>query len=188
MKQFFDFFDNFDWHSVAVDKSHTMLLYGVILSHKPKTILEIGIGSGVVTKTIQYAINYNQMGKLTSVDSWHDWQGKEPDHIPQLREMGVNIISPIPEQEFVNSCNEKFDIIVVDGDHQRGGLWADKVLSLLNGGGFLFAHDVDLPQYKTLKNYITLSNQNNYFNHTFKENSREDEWCHRGWLMINKTI
>jgi hypothetical protein len=38
MKQFFDFFDNFDWHSVMVDKSHTILLYGVILSHKPKTI------------------------------------------------------------------------------------------------------------------------------------------------------
>jgi predicted O-methyltransferase YrrM len=186
MKEYFEFLENFVWATVAVDKSHAMLLYGMITSHKPDTILELGIGSGFITKTILYAIKYNGKGNLTSVDNWNDWSGKEPNHIQELRNMGVNIIAPIDEEIFIRENKNKYDVIIVDGNHRHGGEWADKVLEMLNPNGFLFAHDVEHPNYPTLKNYQILANKFGYSNYTFSKSSRDDEYCWRGWIMINK--
>ena len=74
MNTYFDMINNFEWKSVAIDKAHSALLYGTVLSAKPKTLLEIGIGSGFVTKTLLAGIKYNAVGKLISVDSWNDWK------------------------------------------------------------------------------------------------------------------
>lgn len=55
--------------NVAVDVNHTILLFGLLISAKPKTVLGVGIGSGLVTRTILSALRYNGVGSLTSVDN-----------------------------------------------------------------------------------------------------------------------
>jgi len=187
VNNFYKFLGNFVWTPVAIDKAHTALIYGMVLSTKPKLILELGIGSGFITKTVLYALGYNGVGNLTSVDNWHDWQGKEPKHIKELRELGCNVVAPIEEETFVKSNQDKrYDIIIVDGNHRQGGNWAHLVYNMLNDNGILFAHDVRMPQYPTLRRYEDVAGQHKDFYTVFNVNSRQDEMCNRGLLMIMK--
>jgi len=185
MKDFYKFIEEWDWSSVAIDKAHACLLYGVVTSSKPIKVLEIGVGSGFVTRTILHGLDYNCVGNLTCVDSFHDWGGKEPSHIQDLKSSGVTLINST-EDSFVHSCQDKFDLIISDGDHRRGGLWADKVYDLLEPDGILFAHDVLMDRYPTLRNYISIAKQREYSYRVFSENTRKEEMCDRGWLMVIK--
>ena len=186
MNDFMQFWDSFEWKPVAVDKCHAILLYGIITSIKPDNVLEIGIGSGFITKTILHALNYNGKGHLKSVDNWYDWRGKEPKHVQELRDMGCNIVAPIEEEVFVKSEKKTYDIIMVDGNHNEGGNWAEDTYRLLNDGGMLFAHDVDQERYPTLKRYIEIAKERKYNFSVFNKNSLNNEECDRGLLMVKK--
>ena len=53
-------------NKAAIDSAHGMLILGCLMSSKSKNILEIGIGTGFITNMLLNAIEYNQIGHLTS--------------------------------------------------------------------------------------------------------------------------
>lgn len=186
LSEYGNYIENFEWSPVAVDKAHAMLLFGVVASHKPKKVLEIGIGSGFITNTILKALEYNKQGNLTCVDSWNDWNGIEPNHIDSLRKRGAKIIKSL-EQKFVESEEkEKYDIIIADGDHRRSHLWAEKTYELAKSNGILFFHDVTMNAYPKLKRFIEIADEKNYTNLLFNQSSLPEEMCERGWLLVRK--
>jgi uncharacterized protein YkvS len=64
---------------VKMDDCHIELIYGLLISHKPKKVLEVGIGSSVVTNRIIEAFDYNDIEvDLTCVDNFTDWGGVPP--------------------------------------------------------------------------------------------------------------
>jgi hypothetical protein len=77
----------------AVDCAHNMFIIGTVLSKKPNSVLELGVGSGYLTTSLIHALRYNQTGTLTSVDNWFDTHGIEPKLGGELRAAGVNVVS-----------------------------------------------------------------------------------------------
>ena len=78
-----------DKDNQAMDKAHIQFIIGLVSAMKPQRVLELGIGSGFLTNSLIYALNYNQAGRLTSVDNWHDTAGREPDIADEIRKAGV---------------------------------------------------------------------------------------------------
>lgn len=79
-------------------------MYGLLRSHKPETVLELGVGSGRTTAKMITALK-----KITLVDNWVDWKGDRPSHIKELEEH-VDIVES-DEKEYLFSCNKTFDFI-----------------------------------------------------------------------------
>ncbi len=148
----------------------------------------MGIGSGYVTNSLTHVIAYNKKGKLTSVDNWMDWGGKEPPGVDALRKAGVNIITS-GEEEFVRAApTDAYDLLISDADHFHSSDWLDQHLRIVQHDGFLFFHDTNsaatFPGLATIEPRIR---KLNLPHHHFKESTRPDERCDRGWLfVINK--
>ncbi len=178
-------------NNVAIDKCHNMFLMGSLLSKKPLNVLEIGIGTGFVTWTLIYGIRYNQKGKLICVDNWLDWGGKEPPFVSDIRKTGTKIISPVKEESFLNkSTSDKFDLVVCDADHFNSGNLINEYLRVTKNEGFMFFHDTNqndlYPNLALIEKRIKELNLPYYH---FKESSRKEENCERGWLFaINKKL
>jgi len=86
--------------NVAVDDCHLDLVYGLIRSHKPDNVLEMGVGSGKTTVVLIKALKKNEnLKKLTLVDNWIDWKGNKPTHIQELEEY-IDIVES-DEKEFL---------------------------------------------------------------------------------------
>lgn len=186
IKELADLIDNFDWSPVAIDKAHGLLLFGTILSYKPSSILELGIGSGFVTSIVLSALKYNGKGSLICVDSWHDWNGIEPPHIENLRKSGANIVVS-SESSFVSKTEkEKYDLIIADGDHRNSHMWAEKTYELAKKNGILFFHDVTMSRYPGLRKFKSIAEERGYSHFLFNTSSLEEEMCERGWLMVRK--
>lgn len=170
---------------VKMDENHIDLIYSLIISSKPKKILEIGVGTGAVSLKLLNATEYNQITPdITCVDNFYDWNGQQPNGFEEFKDNFKFVISD--EKSFVESCSEKFDFIVSDADHLRTNEWVDKTLNLLNDGGILIYHDVTNPSYPNLfeiVNYVR-ENQINYM--IFNKNSLQNERCERGLLVIQK--
>ena len=49
---------------VQVDFCHGDLIESLVKCHKPKSVLELGFGSGFTTRKILAALDYNENGKL----------------------------------------------------------------------------------------------------------------------------
>ena len=99
--------------NVAVDDCHLDLVYGLIRSHKPDNVLEMGVGSGKTTVVLIKALKKNEnLKKLTLVDNWIDWKGNKPTHIQELEEY-IDIVES-DEKEFLFSCDKSFDFIFSD--------------------------------------------------------------------------
>ena len=174
-------------NKAAIDSAHGMLILGCLMSSKSKNILEIGIGTGFITNMLLNAIEYNQIGHLTSVDNFHDLGGNFPNEVLENLKLNqkIKVIAPMQERDFVFSCEENsFDFLVSDGDHLHAGEWADQVFKIMKPDAIMFFHDVNSPGYINLKNYKTRSDALNKPNFLFKESSRPDEDCHRGILMV----
>ena len=45
---------------VAIDECHLDLVYGLVRSHKPENVLEIGVGSGRTTAYLSKALEKNE--------------------------------------------------------------------------------------------------------------------------------
>jgi predicted O-methyltransferase YrrM len=189
LQPYFEMLLGFD-HSniIALDRAHGMFLIGAVLSRKPQNILELGIGTGYITFSLIHAIQYNKCGKLTSVDNWTDWGGKEPQGVDRLRQSGVNLVV-MGEREFVQQAPaDAYDLLVSDADHFNSQNWLDDHLRITQHDGFLFFHDTNQPAYfpglSTLEGRIRDKGLPHFH---FKTNSRSDEHCDRGWLfVINK--
>jgi predicted O-methyltransferase YrrM len=173
---------NFENHPGAIDLNHNLLLMGAVMSKKPETVLELGIGTGLASWSILTALKYNERGRLVCVDNWHDSGGIEPGHVAPIRQAGAEIVVS-DEESFVKSCpSDSFDLLVSDADHTRSGLWLEEHLRIVKDNGFLFFHDTNNPAWPTL--HSIPGRVSHLPHHHFTENSRADERCQRGWLWV----
>lgn len=186
---YFDLLSTFNNKNlVALDLAHNVFLVGAVLARKPERILELGVGSAYLTNSLMNAIAYNRKGCLTSVDNWCDWGGNEPAFASGLRDAGVNLVVS-GEEEFVRAASDDaFDFLVSDADHFRSASWLDQHLRIVQHDGFLFFHDTNqadmFPGLATLESQIRDRGLPHFH---FKESSRPEERCQRGWLfVINK--
>jgi len=173
---------------VAIDLAHNVFLVGAVLARKPENVLELGVGSGYVTNSLMHALRFNRKGRLTSVDNWFDWRGVEPAGVANLRAAGVNVITS-GEEEFVRAApSDAYDFLVSDADHFRSGAWLDQHVRIVQHDGFMFFHDTNQqPMFPSLGTIEGQIKERGLPHFHFKESSRPDERCQRGWLfVINK--
>lgn len=175
---------------VKIDVAHAGLLRGLIMSHKPKTILELGVGGGQGTDAMLSALEYNQQPyDYTLVDNWNDFGFKEPPEVGERYGSRIRIVTS-GEQEFVFGCEQKFDFIMSDADHHRTDQWFEHVYqNLLNPNGILIYHDVNLVDADAFHNLTTIYRRCQEYvlpHMLFNRNSRTDERCQRGLLVIFK--
>jgi len=190
---------------VQVDFCHGDLIESLVKCHKPKSVLELGFGSGFTTRKILAALDYNENGKLnrhygdpatyTLVDNWLDWRekGQEPPNLSEFKKTRAQIVSAA-EHEFVFSAKQKWDFIFSDADHFNTDKWFEYVYdNLVNDGGILIYHDVceTAPEsgefwFPNLANIIHKTRQRNLSHHLFKRESLASERCWRGLLVIFK--
>lgn len=186
IEEFYKYLCNHERGRVEIDLVHNCLIFGAVLSSKPTNALELGIGKGYATRAILYALKYNQIGKLTSVDNWQDWKGREPGHIDNLRDLGVNVVAPIGEGEFVRSQpDNSYDFLMSDGSHRHAGEWAEDVFRIMKPNSIMFFHDVNSKfPFDSPKRYIELSKEKNLPHFIFSKSSLESEECEHGLLMV----
>jgi predicted O-methyltransferase YrrM len=186
LTSYFDLLSTFNnQNAVAIDLAHNVFLVGAVLARKPDRVLELGVGSGYVTRSLLHALRYNRKGKLTSVDNWFDWDGAEPPFVAGLRAAGANIVVS-GEEEFVRRAfDNAYDFLVSDADHFRSGTWFDQHLRIVEAGGFLFFHDTNQPRtFPSLASIEGEVRERGLPHFHFKESSRPDERCQRGWLFV----
>ena len=181
---------SFDSHQrVAIDDPHALLIFGLAVSHKPQQVLEIGVGSGFLTRTLLNAVDYNQCGTLTCVDNWFDTEGKEPKFFDALRSRGAGFVFS-SEKEFVKGCKaEAYDFILSDGDHFNSGEWIDDTLRILRPGGVVVFHDTNQPDvFPSLGKIVKRVEELGLFHYHFIQKSRKDERTDRGLLLVFKMV
>ncbi len=182
---YFQILEQFDHRNiVALDRAHNLFLIGAVLSKKPNEILELGVGTGYLTASLVHAIAYNKKGRLTSVDNWFDWGGKEPPNVAAMRQAGVNVVT-MGEEDFVRQAPDShWDVLISDADHFHSHQWVDQHLRIVKDGGFLFFHDTNQPNvFPGLGTIESQLKSRGIFCCHFRENSRPDEHCDRGWLF-----
>jgi predicted O-methyltransferase YrrM len=176
---------------IKIDVAHAMLLNGLVVSNKPKTILELGIGGGQGTDAILSGLDYNQQPyDYTLVDNWNDFGFQQPPEVTERYGHRINSIITSNERDFVFGCNKTFDFIMSDADHHSTDQWFKYVFdTLLNPGGILIYHDINLFDNDAFKNLISIYNECKTLNlkhKLFNKNSLPTERCQRGLLIIFK--
>jgi predicted O-methyltransferase YrrM len=174
----------------AVDFNHAMLLFGTILSAKPATICEIGLGSGFITKTILAAIEYNQVGNLICVDSMHDRFGNLKESLLDYLKSHKKVsLKECTEKDFVFNCKENvFDLLISDADHHHSHEWIYETFRIVRPNGYIFAHDVTNKEFPGLREYIHYCKRYNFPFELFNTSSRGGERCDsNGWIKIKNT-
>jgi predicted O-methyltransferase YrrM len=154
---------------------------------KPRTVLELGFGAGEATKAIMAGLNYNEMQfSYTLVDNWQDFGGRRPAATNAEEFSHIDFVTS-DEQAFVEGCKDQFDFIFSDADHFSAQNWFQKVYDdLLRPGGILLYHDVTNPELPNLREIYDRVLSQQYRHALFSENSRSDERCDRGLLVIFK--
>ena len=176
---------------VKVDVAHARLLTALVEANKPKTVLEIGIGGGQATDAILSGLKFNEQNySYTLVDNWNDWGGSRPEGVTEkYAPQGVEIVDS-DEKSFVFSTDKTFDFIMSDGDHMQADQWFEHVFdTLVNSGGILIYHDINLfdaDAFQNLNEIYARCKKYNLRHHLFNRNSRADERCQRGLLVIFK--
>lgn len=173
---------------IAIDEAHCKLIYGLVVSQKPRSILELGFGEGASSAHISEAIAFNNIPfNYTIVDNWLDWGGTMPANLPHL--LGAKI-EESDEEVFVERSivsGRKWDFILSDADHHKSDKWFWKVYTqLLNEHGIFVLHDITNPGFPNLESILHMIRAYNYRHNLFNTSSRSDEECERGLLVIFK--
>jgi predicted O-methyltransferase YrrM len=173
---------------VAVDHAHAALLFALVMAQKPRTLLEIGMGSGKTADAILEALEFNGGGAdYTLVDNWYDFGGAMPEVVRRKYEGRIRLVSA-DEAGFVASCRTRFDFIFSDGDHHSAQeRFEDVYERLLEDGGILAYHDVANPKYPNLARITEACVRRGIHHRLFARSSRPDERCERGLLLIFKS-
>jgi len=173
---------------VAIDSNHAFLTTALVSCRKPQNILEFGFGSGESCRSILNGLRYNGNNfNFTLVDNWYDFQGIPPTEIEKEDYLGVNFITS-GESEYVYSCKEKYDFIFSDADHFNTQEWFVYVYeNLLKKEGVLIYHDVtNSASFPNLLRIYSDTIRCNFHHMLFNYNTRADEKCDRGLLVIFK--
>lgn len=108
---------NWGWGCFAEDY---MLLIGLVVNLKPKTILEIGTHSGLGAVVLAYAgTRYDQQVKVTTLDS-NQSLGRSNLHLVPGIERNIEFIEGasdviLPE---LGRSGHRFDLVFIDGEHE----------------------------------------------------------------------
>jgi predicted O-methyltransferase YrrM len=128
----------------------------VLISYKNKPslkFLQIGAYTGDASVWLLENILTDQTSILVDVDTWagsnenihktFNWQDVESVYDKKISTFGNIKKYKGTSTEYLNSCNEQFDFIYIDGDHTADGVYSDAVLSLplLKTGGVLAFDD-----------------------------------------------
>lgn len=175
---------------VKIDEAHSELIRGLVIASKPVSILEMGVGGGQSTNAILSAIEFNQQAyNYTLVDNWLDFEGQCPREVVDLYGERMDIVTS-DEKDFVFSTEEKFDFIMSDADHYQTDQWFEHVYdNLLNDGGILIYHDVNLVDPDAFKNLISIYDkckEQKKSHMLFNKSTLPHERCQRGLLVIFK--
>ena len=190
---------------VQVDICHGDLIANLVKCHKPKSVLELGFGSGFSARKILAALDYNESEALTPsygppatytmVDNWLDWaeKGAPPPDLSEFEGTRANIVES-DEYRFVFGAKEKWDFIFSDADHFNAQRWFDHVFdNLLNEKGILIYHDIceSAPPngefwFPNLTHILNRTRERKLSHYLFNRDSLASERCWRGLLVIFK--
>ncbi|MGQ2984680.1 class I SAM-dependent methyltransferase [Flavobacterium sp.] len=151
--------------SGGVNKGDRRALFYIINKFRPFSVLEIGTHVGASTLQIASALNtvHGTNAKLTTVDilDVNDEAGKrwlkfgtKFSPLQNITKSGfhdfVKFVNS-PSIPFAESCNERFDLIFLDGSHQSDVVYREipMALNLLNKNGIILLHDY-FPDMKPL--------------------------------------
>lgn len=172
---------------IAIDQCHCDLIYGLIVSSKPRDILELGFGHGASASAIQRGILFNGIqANHTIVDNWHDWNGKRPDDALNVMPWIHAHIVEKDESEFLCHCEDTYDFILSDGDHHHADQTFEDAWRCLKKHGILIYHDVTNRMFPNLFDLRGHAEEKNAPNILFAKSTRPDEECERGLLVIFK--
>jgi len=189
IKSFVELLARSDPQESAMDSCHYLQIVGSLLAKKPESVLEVGIGTAQLTVGLVMGLLFNQKGTLTCVDNWSEWQGVEPSEIAALRTSGVHVVAPVEERDFLIGCaSDSFDFVVSDGDHRNSGTWVDEYFRITRPDGFIYFHDSNnigmFPGIARIRQRVQCLGLPHYH---FMQNSRKDERCERGLLLVINT-
>jgi len=173
-----------------IDEAHARLISGLVASHKPDNILELGLGGGRSLDAVLLSTEFNENSPtVTLVDNWSDWSGVIPAGVLETYDDRVNVVTS-NEKEFVFSTSDKYDLIISDADHYHTNEWFEHVYdNLLNPNGILIYHDINLFEdewFINLREIYEVCKKRSLNHFLFNKNSRHGERCQRGLLVIFK--
>ena len=186
LKHYFDYLAAFEKAETrSVDRCHNIFLVGSVLSKKPRSILELGIGTGSLTVSMIYALRYNGVGELTCVDDWSAWGGQEPAGVDEIRDGGVKMVAPICVSDYLRQCRDAaFDMVVADAIHLSSKDVLDQLERVCTDNAFMFVRNsnrsVMLNENGGIEGWLKA--RGNLLYH-FTESTRADEHCEDGWLF-----
>ena len=141
--------------SGGVNKGDQRVFYYLIKHYKPDKILEIGTHLGCSTLAAAIALNHNNKGSITTIDiknvndiklkPWIDY-GSKLSPMAMIKKIGcddkVNFLVG-SSLSYMAQCEEKFDLIFLDGDHSAHTVYQELplALGLLNTNGIILLHD-----------------------------------------------
>jgi predicted O-methyltransferase YrrM len=176
-------FKRLDGNPGAIDESHAMLIYGLILAHKPIDILEFGLGTGVLTRVILAAIAYNERGYFVTVDNWNDFGFERPPLADELTSLGAHFIT-YDQQKFLESVSDNWwDMVICDANHGSEPYLIGDMIRTVRPGGILLVHDAAHDLWTRKHNGI---HSDVASKHVFKAKSLLNERTDRGLLMMIK--
>jgi predicted O-methyltransferase YrrM len=153
----------------AVNPGDRRALYYLARALRPTSILEVGTHVGASTSMFALALRQLHAGpsevnpRLVTVDisDVNDplagaWKRLGCSHSPAdvMRAIGCQDLVTFvtsPSVPYLRSCNERFDLIFLDGDHYATTVYQEfpAALRLLNPGGIILLHDY-FPDLKPL--------------------------------------
>jgi predicted O-methyltransferase YrrM len=132
----------------AVEGSTSAVLYGIVRSRKPQTVIETGIANGHSSFVILSALARNGIGRLASVDIREDTGVLVGESLAE-RWTRVIINGRRPDLEILESRLTPFmpfDVFFHDGDHRFLGQMLDYRVgsSFLTVDGIMLSDDIDV--------------------------------------------